>query len=159
MATFTSNVAATNVPAKSGVRDTIRVPFTVSGSGAGSGDEIVLAKVSQGHRLVGYYVEAKNRIDSSGTAALLKLVYKVGSSAAVDVVTASTFGIANGTALSQYGSRNSAGAVPGTPGTWAAGVIPTDVFASDGTVSLVLTAAPGTAAAFTIVGFIEVQPD
>jgi hypothetical protein len=172
MATFSSDVMAASVPAKSGVRDTFRVPFTVSGTAPGQDDVVELAKVSIGHRVVGYFIESVTNWDS-GSTGRVKLTYKYKTSPTstteTDVITGSGFGTsvfgANtsgvGGAISQYGARNGSGVgIGANAGTFLAGKVPTETFVSDGSVQLVVTQAAGAGAAqaFSFKGFIEVQP-
>lgn len=153
MATYPSDVAGATVPAKSGVRDTIRVPFVCApGTALANNDVCQLAKVSAGHRVVGYYVETNTLVAIDSTIKL-----QLGLPTPIDVLTSSQLARVNGSVASQYGSRNSAGAV--VTGTYAVSAIPSAVYEKDGTFDLVVTAAgtsPAVGAKFT--GYIEVQP-
>lgn len=161
-ATFTSDAVSAVVPAKSGVRDTFRVPFSVTSTGTAAANDVAqLARVSIGHRVVGFYIECTTAYGTDGTTAI-RYSYKqnnnAGTTNVVDVVTGSKFGTAANAAISQYGYRTSAGAVGTTPGTYATGAIPGPAFDNDGVFYLEITGAVtgGTAGAFK--GYVEIQP-
>lgn len=160
MATYKSNVAGDTTPAKSGVRDLIRVPFVCTpGAALGLNDVLQLAKVSAGHRVVGYYVETVTAPFSGGSPTVALRVNDGGTPLAL--LSGSSFISAAGSVASHTGARTGAGAAVTTPGTFETGNIPTPdtMFAKDGTFELVVTAA-GTGGQPTVKfsGYIEIQP-
>lgn len=157
---YYSDVAGPTTPAKSGVRDCVRVPFTVlPGTALGAQDVIYLAKVSAGHRVVGYYIESPVASGAGATVTIRTNDPSLGASANTDLATSVPIGSAAGAAFGHNGSRTSTTSGTALTGTVTAGCIPSPVFGKDGTFELYVSA-PGTSpsANVKISGYIEVQP-
>ncbi|CAB4196031.1 hypothetical protein UFOVP1287_47 [uncultured Caudovirales phage] len=149
-------------PAKSGVRDVLRIPFAVWGDSTTvltNGDYLYLAKVAAAHRVVGYYIEAVS-VDT-GVNLRTSLQANDTGGAYTDLVTSSSIGNltnAAGAVLSQFGARTAAGAVATTPGTFVVGALPTGAFSADGLVRLAVTATATGNASWKFSGYIETLP-
>ena len=61
--------------------------------------------------------------------------------------------------ISHSGARTTLGAIPATaPGTFVGGTLPSPAFDNEGTVVLTTTTAATTSQAFSIAGYVEIQP-
>lgn len=166
MATFNSDAAAANNPAKSGIRDSVKVPFSVTipvGTTLAASDKINLIKVSPGHRVVGYYLESGAALDPANSITT-SLGYTVGG---VDFSTAFTgttnFGrTANvNNVMTEKGTRTGgSGGGAAVAQTYTAAAIPSPEFSREGVVTLFVVAGSSGAltAAGSINGYVEVQP-
>lgn len=160
--TFSSDVMAPTVPAKSGVRDTFRVPFSVTASAAvGTGDKFELARVSIGHRVVGFYIECVTAYGTAGTTAI-RYSYKqnntAGTTNTVDVVTGSTFGQAANAVISQHCHRSNTGAVVTATNQFSLNAVPGPAFDNDGVFYIEIGGTVTGAAAGSFRGYVEIQP-
>lgn len=148
-------------PAKSGVRDVLRIPFAVYGDGATlltAADQVYLVKVAAAHRVVGYYIEAVSGDTNNALRFQLEALLNAPTSGTYSsLVTAAATG-ATGAVLSQFGGRGSNGTVIAASGTFVAGALPTEPLTGDGVVRINVTTTAGANTSWKFSGYIETLP-